>query len=170
MYMEVLIVKKFALGFLTATLLIFFTSYTLAEDKLVSKIYQNALGDVFKVFDKKSNLQAKLGSASGTGDNIGGSLILYNNDESKPRVASGIRDDTDSGAFILYDANGKIRLFLSGEQLDGESGLFLYDENSKCVTAIRESYGYINNQTIVTQDELFYEIKKLQKQIDELKK
>lgn len=165
--------KKFLCGFLTAVLLIMTASYAFAEDKsetLVSKVYQNALGDVFKVFDKQSHIQAKLGSADGAGDNSGGTLILYNGDESKPRMSAGIRETTDSGMVLLRDSNSKTRLYLSGEQSDGSSGIFLYDENGECVTAIRENYGYIGNQTIVTQDVLLEEIAKLQKQIDELKK
>ncbi len=164
--------KKFISGFLVGVLLISLTSFIFAEDNsqtLVSKIYQNAMGDIFKVFNKNNNLQLKLGSASGTGDNSGGTLILYNNDESKPRVSSSVRADTDSGMLSLQ--SGDIaRLLISGQQKDNQSGLFLYNQNGKCVTAIRESYGYINNQPIVTQDELVEEISKLQKQIDDLKK
>jgi hypothetical protein len=163
--------KKFILGFLIATLLFTTTSFAFAEDKteILSKIYQNTLGDVLKVFDKESHLQLKLGSASGEGDNVGGTLILYNNDESKPRVTAGVRRETDSGAVVLYDGNNKIRSFLSGEQKDGEGGLFLYDDTGKCVTSLRQYSGYINNQPIVTQDKLLQEIAKLQEQIDELK-
>ena len=165
--------KKFMLGLLIGIMLVGFTSYASAEDKsqtVVSKIYQNTLGDVFKVFDKGNHLQSKLGSSSGTSDNIGGTLILYNNDESKPRVSAGVRKETDSGAITLYDKNGNIRLLVSGEQKDGEAGLMLYDDTGKCVTSIRQFSGYIDNQQIITQGTLNLEIAKLQKQIDELKK
>lgn len=165
--------KKFISGFLVGVLVIGLTSFALAEDKsqtLVSKIYQNTFGDVFRVYAKNDTLQAKLGTADGKGDNIGGTLVLFNNDESKPRVSSGIRKDTDSGVLTLQDNNNKTRLLLSGEQKDTESGLFLYDKNGNCVTSIRQSAGFINNQQIVTQDELLKEIEKLQKQIDDLKK
>jgi hypothetical protein len=163
--------KKIILGFLIATLLFATTSFAFAENKteILSKIYQNTLGDVFKVFDKESHLQVKLGSANTGGDNIGGTLILYNNDESKPRVSAGVREETDSGIVVLYDKNNKGRLYLSAEQTDFLPGLFLYDDSGKCTTAIRQTYGYINNQPIVTQDKLLQEIAKLQKQIDELK-
>ena len=163
--------KKIILGFLTATLLFAMTSFAFAENKteILSKIYQNTLGDVFKVFDKESHLQVKLGSANTGGDNIGGTLIIYNNDESKPRVSAGVRQDTDSGVLELYDKSGKIRLYMSSEQTDGEAGLFLYDDTGKCVTAIRQYSGYVDNQKIVTQDVLLQEIDELQKQIDELK-
>lgn len=165
--------KKFVSGFLLGALLISFTSFAFAEDKtqtLVSKIYQNTFGDVIKVFDKSNNLQAKIGTADGSGDNTGGTLVLYSDEESKPRVSSGIRKDTDSGVLSLQDRNNTTRLLISGEQKDNESGFFLYDKNGSCVTSIRENSGYINNQPIVTQDELLNEIAKLQKQIDNLKK
>lgn len=164
--------KKIMLGFLIATLLFASMSYAFAEDKsqtLVSKIYQNSLGDVLKVFDKNGQIQAKLGTANGTADNVGGTLALYNGDELKPFMTSGIRKDTLSGASVLYDKNGKIRLLVTGEQRDGEAGLLLYDDTGKCVTAIRQYSGYIDNKPIVTQDVLQQEIAKLQKQIDELK-
>lgn len=165
--------KKFFLGLLIGIMLVGSMSYAFAEDKsqtTVSKIYQNTLGDVFKVFDKESHLQTKLGTSNGAGDNIGGTMILYNNDESKPRVSAGIRQDTDSGAITLYDKNGKIRLLISGEQKDGEAGLMLYDDTGKCVTSVRQFSAYIDGQPIITKEVFNKEIEKLQKQIDELKK
>lgn len=164
--------KKFMLGFLIATLLFASMSYAFAEDKsktVVSQMYQNSLGDILKVFNKNGNIQAKLGSANGAGDNVGGSLILYNGDESKPFVTSGIRKDTKSGILALYDKNNTGRLLITGEQKDGESGLLLYDDTGKCVTSIRQYSGYIDNKPIVTQDVLDKKVAELQKQIDELK-
>jgi hypothetical protein len=165
--------KKFISGFLVAVILTSFTLSIFAENNpqtLLSQIYQNATGDIFKVFNKNNQIQVKLGSAGGTGDNIGGTLILYNNDESKPRVSSSIRKDTGSGFLHLQDNNNISRLLISAQQRDNESGFFLYDKDGNCVTSIRETYGYINNDRIVTQDVLTQKISDLQKQIDDLKK
>lgn len=165
--------KKFISGFLVGIIFIGLTSSIFAQDSsntLISKIYQSTIGDILQVFNGNDKLQVKLGTAGKTGDNTGGTLILYSNDETKPRVSSSVRADTDSGILHLQDKNNIPRLLISGQQRDDEAGVFLYNKNGNCVTSLRETYGYINNQRIVTQDKLVQEISNLQKQIDELKK
>lgn len=78
-------------------------------------IYKNANGGSFQLYDINSNLNVKISSENGTGGNIGGTAILYN-DSSASRVELGISTTYDAGIINLKDSTGttKIAIYANG--------------------------------------------------------
>jgi len=69
----------------------------------------------------------------------------------KSRVSLAILETTHAGYMTLSDGSNSIRVYLTGENSSGSSGLYLYDANKVQKTFLSETSGAINNQTIATQ-------------------
>lgn len=146
-------IKSIIIGFVISTLLFGITSYVFAEtpsNTLVSKIYQTVTGDIFKVFDNDKNLVAKLGSPIVNGDNIGGTLVLYNNSISKQRVEASTWKAYDAGFTQVRDTNSVIR---AGIYANSSIGPYVGVTDSSWVlkSYLAETVGYVNNEQIATQ-------------------
>ena len=113
--------------------------------------FKDTNGGKLAIYDNDGNLNVRVG-VEGTGaDNTGGTLILYNDSETKPRVALGIRENYDSGIMLLYDTNGHGRVYATASQ-SREGRIYIYDTDGNLKTSLSETSGMINNQAIATQD------------------
>lgn len=124
------------------------------DGNILMEVFKDSYGGVIKIYDNGERLNVKIGVESGQGDNTGGTLILYNDSSTRPRVALGIRKDVDSGMIQALDTNKRVRVYLAAEQLDGEAGIFIYDVFGDNVTYLRETSGAINGDPIVTESML----------------
>ena len=73
---------------------------------LLLDLYKNANGGEITLNDSDGNLNAKLESESGAGNNIGGTLALYNDGEN--RVSIGTVKATDTGQLQVRDSAGNL--------------------------------------------------------------
>lgn len=104
-------------------------------------------GEMIKLFNKDGNLNVKLGVASTTADNKGGTLILYseapNNKDVDDyiRVGLGIRKVNDSGILQLRNNEGFLNTWLTTD--DG------YIANSRIITEqIMNNQGYVKKSDV----------------------
>ena len=128
-----------------------FTSKSTAGTTLMD-VFQDTNGGIIQVYDNSGNLNCKLGVESGTASNTGGTMILYNDSVSNPRVALGIDASLDAGVINLSDTADNVRA--SMKAYDGGAGspaFFLVDAASAVVTYLTLTTGYINSVQIATQ-------------------
>lgn len=116
-----------------------------SSGKISSSLYQNELGGLLNIYDSDNNLNVQLGVESGTGANVGGTLLLCNDDKNKIRVLLTTEKSTDSGVLQLYRSNNTM-----GTQLTPTSGCIngfdiITDEtigNQTVDLANRSTYAY----------------------------
>ena len=114
--------------------------------------FKDTNGGRLAIYDNGGNLNVSVGVEGSGGANTGGTLILYNDSETKPRVALGINAATDSGVIEALDSNGKIRAYMSGQQSDGGAIFVAYDSAGNAKSYLSETAGKINDQYIATRD------------------
>ncbi|WP_368488430.1 hypothetical protein [Clostridium sp. BJN0013] len=112
----------------------------------------NNKGGLFEIFDNNGNLNVSAGSESGSADNTGGTINLYNDDVSKQRVDLGIVKDGDYGAINLHDAN-RVRAGIYGDMpaLFGP-GTYIWDESGGLISYLSSQGGMVNYEAIATRD------------------
>lgn len=117
---------------------------------VLAEFYKNNNGGLQEIFDNSGNLNVKIGSESGSGGNVGGSFILFNDGGANPRVECGISITYDAGIINLRDTNGTARASLYADSNLGPV-LALIDEEGHTKTSLTLTSGKINNQPIATQ-------------------
>lgn len=139
--------KKLICGILIGLILgLAFTVYAVPAE-----IIDTARGEVIKLFNKNGEVNVKIGAESGDGDNVGGTIVLYNHAnkdaESYDRVAIGILEKDDCGIIQLMNKNGIVNTWLTTRE------------------------GYIGNSRIATEQWLknqgYVRKEEVQKMIDE---
>lgn len=118
-------------------------------------IIQNAFnndGGLFEIFDNNGNLNVSAGSESGSADNTGGTINLYNDDVSKKRVDLGIVKDGDYGVAQVHNSADKVKAGIYGAMpnLFGP-GLYIFDDSGGVASYITETGGAINLEPIATR-------------------
>jgi hypothetical protein len=163
--------KKILLGFILGCILTFGISINAAEiSSQFVKIYDTITGGKVEVRDKDNNVNVRMGSESGTADNVGGTLVLYNDSENKPRTELGINKRTDSGIINLKDGNNITRVQIEAIRSLGKAYITLYDETAFPRTWLSETEGYIDYEKIITEDYLkanYYSKDEVEKMIEE---
>jgi phage minor structural protein len=114
---------------------------------LLLSMYKDTNGGKVAIYDNQGNLNLKMGVEGTGGDNVGGTLILYNDDIMKKRVALGTRGLYDSGFMILYGTNNMPKAYIAADQ-----GIFLYDDNGQVMSSLTAYNGTINGKNIATTD------------------
>lgn len=128
-----------------------FTTKSTADVTLMD-IYQDTEGGKIQINDNAGNANVRLGVESGTGDNVGGTLVLYNDGTSNPRIEAGILTTEDAGIINFRDTNDSIRISLKAYDSGISSPtIFITNNASAVVTYLTETVGYINNVQIATQ-------------------
>lgn len=130
------------------------------DGKILIQNWKNARGGVSSIYDNNGMLNVKIGSESGSTDNVGGTFILYSDspyddaEKSKPyrRVEAGIDKTHNAGLLILRDMNGKQRVGIYAEDTADSAIIGLFDVDGNAVTYLTETTGKINNETIATQE------------------
>lgn len=126
-----------------------------AEPEIIlSEIYKNANGGTLKINDINGNLNVALGSESGTGDNIGGTIVIYNDGDSLTdrRAEIGISKEYDNGIINLRDASGTAKACLYANSNVGPVMFLFGEQGSATMSYITPKKGMINNQPIITKD------------------
>lgn len=118
---------------------------------ILSEIYKNNNGGLIEINDNNGQLNVKIGSENGSGGNIGGSIILFNDGGSNPRTEMGISITYDAGIINLRDTNGIARASLYADSNLGPV-LALMDDGGSTKTSLTLNSGKINNQPIATQN------------------
>jgi len=109
--------------------------------------YKDSFGGKLAIYDINGNLNVRIGT-EGTGDNVSGTLILYNDDELS-RVALGIKRSNDSGILHLLNSDDDLSIIL---QADLTNPVIRIIDNSGAMTDITPTAIYINNQKVATEN------------------
>jgi hypothetical protein len=129
-----------------------FTTKTTGGTTLMD-VYQDTEGGKIAINDNSGNLNVKLGVEGGTGDNVGGTLILYNDGAANPRVTLGILTSDDVGTFQALDTNEIVRIQIQGYNATYSSSFIGVRDSSQVLkTYLLETEGYVNNEKIATED------------------
>jgi hypothetical protein len=126
-----------------------FTTKTTGGTTLMD-VFQDTYGGVLYVYDTNGNLDCKIGVESGTGSNVGGTLVLYNDSISKPRVEMGIRNDLDAGGMNLKDTNENNLVTLTADSPYGPY-IAVKDSSGNLISYLTITEGYINSEKIATE-------------------
>ena len=126
------------------------------SEKMVMEVFKDVNGGRIKIYDKDGKLNVAIGSEAGTADNIGGTIILFNDSpydaspQSDPyqRVELGISKDYNSGEINLRKGNGAWIVTLGSD--DGNRG-FIAVSNGDDWSRITPTSGQINGLEIATQ-------------------
>jgi hypothetical protein len=146
--------KKIMAGFILGCILTFSISVNAAEiSNQFTKIYDSVTGGKIDTFDKSGNLNTRLGSEKGDGDNTGGTLVLYNHSENKPRVEMGIRTKYDAGGINLKNISGNNLVSLTADSPYG-AYVAIKDNLGNFISYLTTTEGYINSSKIITKDYL----------------
>ena len=100
---------------------------------LLLDLFKNANGGQIVLNDLSGNLNVKIESESGDGNNIGGTVALYNDGDN--RVSIGTVKSTDSGQIQVRDANGNL------SYINADHGI-INGEQIATLPAIRAEAGY----------------------------
>lgn len=122
-----------------------------SDGTVLADFYKDTNGGKLTLYDNDGDWNVRLGCEGGGGDNVGGTLILYNNSQSKQRAALTIHRIYDSGFINLYNTNNIATVYISAGH-GSEPGIRLYDSGGTLRTRITTTEGIINNKTIATQD------------------
>ncbi|MCH3962696.1 MAG: phage tail protein [Clostridium sp.] len=122
------------------------------DGKVVIINTTNDNGGLFKIFDKDGNINLSAGSESGSADNAGGTLNLYNDDVSKKRVDLGIVKNGDYGVVQVHNSADKVKTGVYGDMpsLFGP-GLYVFNDSGGVASYITETGGAINLEPIATR-------------------
>jgi hypothetical protein len=119
---------------------------------VLADIYKDTNGGRIKIYDINGLQNVVIGSESGTGDNVGGTFILYNDGDqlTDRRVEAGISTAYDAGIINLRDTNGAARAVVYANSNVGAL-IGILNSGGSAVTYLRETIGYINSQKIATE-------------------
>jgi hypothetical protein len=165
--------KKIILGFIFGCVLTISITANAAEiSGQLTKIYDSLTGGKIEVYDASNGINARLGSESGSGDNTGGTLMLYNHSINKPRIALGTLSAEDTGVFEALDKNNNVRIQIqaTNKKYGDLAFIGIRNESKVMKTYLTEEYGYINGKKVITQDYLeenYVSKSEVQKMIDE---
>lgn len=94
----------------------------------LADLYKDSYGGVLELYDKYGNINVKIGVEAGYADNVGGTLVLYNDSWSNPRIELGISNDEDAGVINCRNTFGKVTCALyAGSNLGDGGALSLMD-------------------------------------------
>ncbi len=119
---------------------------------LVADLFKDTYGGRLVMYDNNSLRNAVIGSESGEGDNIGGTLVLYNkapdsNYSPYQRVEAGVYKDRNAGMINLRKVSGTIQIAINSVISYSDSHIALWNNNGDNIgVSIRgEANSYYNN-------------------------
>ncbi|MCZ0757044.1 phage tail protein, partial [Anoxybacillus sp. J5B_2022] len=122
--------------------------------------FMDTYGGKIEVRDINGNMNVKIGSESGTGDNKGGTIVLYDDGDgdSYRRVELGISTSYSAGLINLRDSNGAARVSLAAQSNIGSPYIGVNNSSGVPVSYLTETSGYINSERIATRSWVTNEI------------
>lgn len=124
---------------------------------VLSEIYKNANGGTIKINDINGNLNIRMGSENGTGNNAGGTIVLLKdcpNEASEDlfkRVVLGILTANDEGAIQLLDTTGypTITIRAGNTSTNAPAQIRMIDSNG--ITEINTNSMTVGSEEVATQ-------------------
>lgn len=100
---------------------------------MIFEAFRDTRGGLIKVYDRYGDLCASLGVEGGAENNVGGTLFLFNGGShtSLRRVAASTFEVTDAGGVTVFDSNGRPRITMLAEDIDGQPHIYFYDETGQ---------------------------------------
>ena len=123
----------------------------LADGTVILESFKDVNGGKLAIYDNDGSINVRIGVEGDGGQNVGGTMMLFNDSIDRRRVALGIYGLYDSGFMILYGPNNMGRIYETASQ-NGEASIFLYDTAGNLKSKLTESSGTINGSTIATQN------------------
>ena len=122
----------------------------------VTNVYKDTYGGRMKIYDNNGYLNAVIGVESGAGDNIGGSLILFNDSpydtapdyNSYRRIELGISSSYNAGVINIRGSNATTRVNIYGSSNIGDFGIITLRNSSETETirlSASDTSFFINN-------------------------
>lgn len=104
-----------------------------SDGNIIFEAFRDMRGGLVKVYDSSGKLCASLGVEDGASNNTGGTLFLFNggSSTSKRRIAASTFDVTDAGGVTVFDSNGRPRITMLAEDVDGQPHIYFYDETGQ---------------------------------------
>lgn len=121
------------------------------DGTVLADFFTDTNGGKLTLYDNDGDWNVRLGCEGGDGDNVGGTLALYNNSSNKQRAAITIHGAYDSGFINLYNTNKISTVYISAGH-GSEPGIRLYDSAGTLRTRITTTECLINNQDIATEE------------------
>lgn len=116
---------------------------------VLADFYKDNNGGKLTLYDNDGEWNVRLGCEGVGGDNVGGTLVLYNNSQYKQRAALAIDGNNDSGILQLYNTNG---IGVVGLYAGPTPSLMIRNPSTGIpMTVLTLEYGLINGATIATQ-------------------
>jgi hypothetical protein len=124
-------------------------------DAVLFEGYMDEYGGKLTIRDVNGYHNAKIGSESGLGDNIAGTLVLYDDapdgvQDYFRRFEAGISKSEHAGIINLRDSSNLIKLCMYAASTLGPGFFVLYD-NERARSYITATSGAIDGQAIATQ-------------------
>ena len=116
---------------------------------VLADFYKDTNGGKLTLYDNDGDWNVRLGCEGVGGDNVGGTLVLYNNSENKQRAALAIYGAQDCGIMLLYNTNKVTNVYITAAPTPG---ITLRDSSGNVRTQLTINTGMINNQNIATQN------------------
>jgi len=126
---------------------------TVVNGVKLSEVFKDEYGGLLQLYDENENINVKLGVESGAGDNKGGTLVLYDDNFSDPRVALGIDKQLSAGVITLKNAVDNTKAAMGA---DSNAGAYVgvLDSTGTLVSYLSQNSGYINGNEIATVNNL----------------
>ena len=119
-------------------------------DIVLADLFKDVNGGKLLINDINGKTNVRIGSELGT-NNVGGTLILYDDDYLKQRVALAI-DASSHGGFMQLEDNSSVVRLSANAYIEGfGSVLFCRNSDGVAKSWIAETSGVINGETIATQ-------------------
>lgn len=98
---------------------------TVLNGYVLADLYKDSYGGILELYDEYENLNVKIGVESGTGDNVGGTLVLYNDSSGKPRVELGISLNYGGAVANFKNNSGYVTAAIYGSSNYGYGGVLM---------------------------------------------
>ena len=111
----------------------------------------DANGGILDINDINGNPNVRIGSETGGGDNVGGTIGLYNDSLASKRVGIGIDSSYDAGIINLSDSADDVKVALYADGASG-AGIFVLNSVGSVRSYLTEIGGKINYDDIATEN------------------
>ena len=111
----------------------------------------DANGGILDINDMNGNPNVRIGSETGGGDNVGGTIGLYNDSLASKRVGIGIDSSYDAGIINLSDSADDVKIALYADGTSG-AGIFVLNSVGSVRSYLTEIGGKINYDDIATEN------------------
>lgn len=119
------------------------------DGTVLADFFTDNNGGKLTLYDNDGDWNVRLGCEGSGGDNVGGTLVLYNNSQSRQRAALAIYGAYDSGMMLLYNTSKVNTVYITAAPTPG---ITLRDANGATRTKLTINEGMIDNEPIATRN------------------